>query len=300
VVIAIIAVLIGLLLPAVQKVREAASRIKCVNNLKQIGLAMHQYHNDYLQFPAGEYVDVNNCASDCRGTPMWVYFLPYLDQGNITNDWSYEASEGWNDAVNTPFLSYVVPVYVCPSNSVPLANYSSYPNRRDYFGVAGSFSTLPQGYRGNCCYDGMFFFNSVRTFESVTDGTSSTFAIGEACQPDLWGSGPGYGVATEGGPVGTLVGGSCEAPSCPQDNTQDYGRDARDLSTFPLNYTYGTPSNPILPTYDNNVPFGSNHPGGANFLFVDGHVGFISDSINQFFYQALGTIAGGEPIPQDF
>src|SRR5947199_3026290 len=95
VVIAIIAVLVGLLLPAVQKVREAAARIKCSNNLKQIGIALHNYHSAYGIFPAGAAVDITkHCTGvDCRGNSMFLAILPYLEQDNIYRQ--YNPDLGW-------------------------------------------------------------------------------------------------------------------------------------------------------------------------------------------------------------
>src|SRR5262245_38038668 len=100
VVIAIIAVLIGLLLPAVQKIREAASRLKCANNLKQLGLALHNYHAAHAVFPAGMACDPDlHCGGpDCRGNPLWVALLPYIEQDNI--DRLYNRQLGWLAAAN--------------------------------------------------------------------------------------------------------------------------------------------------------------------------------------------------------
>src|SRR5687767_1896938 len=123
VVIAIIAILIGLLLPAVQKVREAAARAKCANNLKQIGLSLHNYHDTYGKFPAGAAVDITkHCtAPDCRGNGMFAVTLPYQEQGSLLAQ--YNMDLGWSG--NYAALGgYVLPLYTCPSNG----KWSEYPN----------------------------------------------------------------------------------------------------------------------------------------------------------------------------
>src|SRR5262245_47726068 len=117
VVIAIIAVLIALLLPAVQKVREAASRMKCANNLKQVGLALHNYHTARGRLPAGADVDsAIHCGVDCRGNSMWLVLLPYLEQDNIERQYDYRL--GWNDSGNYGRVGNLpIALYVCPSDA---------------------------------------------------------------------------------------------------------------------------------------------------------------------------------------
>ena len=102
VVIAIIAVLIGLLLPAVQKIREAAARMQCANNLKQLGLGLHNYHQVYGIFPAGAAINpVTECAGgDCRGNSMWAVLLAYVEQDNISNQYDWKSPTGWNTAAS--------------------------------------------------------------------------------------------------------------------------------------------------------------------------------------------------------
>ena len=116
VVIAIIAILIGLLLPAVQKVREAASRIKCVNNLKQLGLALHNFHDTRGHFPA----TVRPPSSNVGPLPRqgWLLFLlPYIEQDNLYN--GYDLTLNWFDTPNLPVTSSRVPIFECPSTPVP-------------------------------------------------------------------------------------------------------------------------------------------------------------------------------------
>ena len=122
VVIAIIAILIGLLVPAVQKVREAAARTQCINNLKQLGVALHAFHDVNKRLPPG-------CASDVppfatggggHGSSWKVYILPYIEQGNIYNKWQFTGGSGWENANNCNLVHNVmIPVYRCPSSSLP-------------------------------------------------------------------------------------------------------------------------------------------------------------------------------------
>ena len=285
VVIAIIAVLVGLLLPAVQKVREAAARTKCTHHLKQIGIALHNYH-DVRGRLIGMEVDVaRHCAADCRGTSMWVLILPYLEQQNVSD--RYNADGGWaaQPAAFTATTSTPQPMYTCPSNG----RWAGFPNRRDYFGLAGGRARDSHGWRGDVFRDGLFGINLPRKLTDVADGTSSTLAVGESAHAQRWGMGPGYGVETVGGPVQWNSAGACMQPGC-RVTDASYGRDFRN-TRFPINATV-----PLLADNENDTPFGSQHVGGANFLFADGHVGFLAQTVPLDTFGALATVAGSETV----
>ncbi|NDH05691.1 DUF1559 domain-containing protein, partial [bacterium] len=115
-------------------------------------------------------------------------------------------------------------------------------------------------------------------------------AVGESVHAQLWGSGAGYGIATKGGPVSPwTLASACTAPACPPTN-RSYGRDFRN-TRFPINSTVA-----LLADSENDSPLGSFHTGGANFLYVDGHVGFVNQSINQTTLGQLASINGGEVV----
>jgi prepilin-type N-terminal cleavage/methylation domain-containing protein/prepilin-type processing-associated H-X9-DG protein len=285
VVIAIIAILIGLLVPAVQKVREAAARAQCQNNLKQIGLALHTFHDARRKLPEGMEVDVGrHCGSDCRGNAMWVRLLSYLEQDNLERQ--YRPDQGWNTTLHVSTLgAHPLEVYLCPSNS----KWSGFPNRRDYFGVAGGRTRHSHGWRGDVFLDGLFNINQTRRLSGIKDGTSNTLAVGESMHAQRWGMGPGYGVENVGGPVGWITGSACMLPACKIED-RSYGRDIRN-TRFPINAVI-----PLLADNENDTPFGSFHTGGANFVFADGHVAFLPQTISFDTFGALASIAGGEAI----
>jgi prepilin-type N-terminal cleavage/methylation domain-containing protein/prepilin-type processing-associated H-X9-DG protein len=289
VVIAIIAVLVGLLLPAVQKVREAAARAKCANNLKQIGVGIHNYHNAQGYLPAGAAVDITkHCSSgsgDCRGNATFTVILPYLEQGNVFN--RYNLDLGW-PANNTLLGNIVMPLYVCPSNS----KWNLYPHRKDYFGVAGGATPVSHGWRGDVYTDGVFNINSRISFSNVSDGTAFTLMVGESIHAEKWGLGPGYGIGTQGGPTGWLWGAACIAPACGV-NDRSYNRDMRN-TTYPINTIIPN----IADDQQNDLPFGSMHTNGAQFLFADGHVQFLSQTVSMTILHALGSRNGSESAEQ--
>ena len=204
VVIAIIAVLIGLLLPAVQKVREAAARTKCQNNLKQIGLAMHNYHSAHGHFPPG-YTSgpvslPAGAAAEADTGPGWgwgTYLLPYLEQDNLHR--TIDLKQGIEAPVNAAARVQVLAVFRCPSDSpvpsgevfdvegdnTPVVARVAFSNYAAMFGRGEASETPAAG-------DGVFYRNSRIRVESISDGTSQTLAAGERSGSRVSGApGPG-------------------------------------------------------------------------------------------------------------
>jgi prepilin-type processing-associated H-X9-DG protein/prepilin-type N-terminal cleavage/methylation domain-containing protein len=296
VVITIIGILIGLLLPAVQAAREAARQMQCSNNMKQIGLALHNYDSLYGRFPAGDSIGSGQCTSggDCRGNPIWIVLLPYLEQKNVEFKYDYSLNWGWATWVGSTagqkLAASAMPIYRCPSD----ARAIQYPNIRDYFGVSGGKTRAFQGGQGSIYLDGLFSINRWCAMRDITDGTSCTMAIGESNHPEWAGMGPGSGTSV-GGPDAWAFGGSCVLTG--NTYTTWYGevRSVRSAK-YTVNYTLAMTS-----TNFQEAPFGSYHPGGAHFVFADGHVKFLNDTIDVAkVYQPLSTIAGGEMIQGDY
>ncbi len=292
VVIAIIGILIALLLPAVQAAREAARRMQCSSNLRQVGTALHGYHDVFECFPAGSAVEP---AQHERGTSMFVNILPYLEQDYISELYKpYQgATARWIDfAINHPeALETPISVYKCPS----VARWSSFNNRKDYFGCTGG-ATLnpPRHWRGFSFIDGVFHSNSFTKIGEISDGTNNTMAVGESVHPHPFGMGGGYNNMDVGGPTSWYHGGNVVLPLTTMAECQDNGRNL--LHTYyPLNSWHI----PMAHNFENDPPYGSEHPGGAQFVFCDGHVQFLSDIIDMKVYRALSTRSGGETIPAD-
>jgi prepilin-type N-terminal cleavage/methylation domain-containing protein/prepilin-type processing-associated H-X9-DG protein len=326
VVIAIIAILIGLLLPAVQKVREAAARTQCTNNLKQVGLALHSYHDTYKVFPAG-YVDGNmvpTSTPDNDVGPGWgwaTYILPYMEQGNLYNQ--INLSVGVGVGVNVVPSQVQLKVYQCPSDPYQ-QNFTVWPTNvvvahGNYIGVNGwveCFGNAGGAYNASqdggsaedgdlnsqtstgLSGDGLFYRNSKNTIASVTDGLSNTVLVGERCaahSPTTW--------------TGAVTGGQCPAWMCTTPWTTPYtgpsnapntgNGTAYDNADYNEALVLGHGNLSHLPNADNPFfdpdTFWSMHPGGCNFLFGDGSVHFLTSGILPATYQAMMTIAGGEP-----
>ena len=290
VVIAIIAILIALLLPAVQAAREAARRIQCSNHLKQIGVALHNYHNSYDTFPAAAAVGIpTQCIGgmDCRGNPICVALLPYLEQAALDKLYIDEAIWGWLSPDNEQVRSQPVPVYRCPSEG----HWVQYPMRRVYFAVTGGKTRVWRNFRGDVYLDGFFAMNLWRAISDVHDGTSNTMAIGESVHVSKFGlHDEGYGKSKIGGPVGWWHGGDCDPPRCSH-HQQVLGRGFR-ATKYPINANLL----PMADNEENDAPFGSFHTGGTHFVFADGHVQLLSESIDMDLYQSLSTRRDGEDV----
>jgi prepilin-type N-terminal cleavage/methylation domain-containing protein len=273
VVIAIIAILIGLLLPAVQKVREAAARVKCENNFKQIGLAFHNYHSQLNRFPPG--------CSDRHN--YIVYLLPYLEQAAAVA--KYDLNLAWNSATLNAFGTTNAAVgrldfslITCPS--VPAGRTGKYVNDypvSDYIDSYALPVLVPNYYMGTQLFRGFWarptgtvnFEKDVTTMASITDGLSSTFMIFEdAGRPDF------YVDATFQG-------------SFPASNEQWTDPQNKITVQVICNSTQSINCN------NGNEVF-SFHPGGSCFLFGDGSVHFLSERIAPTTFGALYTRAGGE------
>jgi prepilin-type N-terminal cleavage/methylation domain-containing protein/prepilin-type processing-associated H-X9-DG protein len=290
VVIAIIGVLVALLLPAIQAAREASRRSQCANNLRQIGVSFLNYESAIGAYPASDDIIVpDNCkGGDCRGAPMWMFLLEYVEQGVIENQYDYKLEQGTNRllSLNHPIASVPVPLYKCPA----LTMWDDLPQRRDYFGVRGMLTTAADDLPYYA--DGLFIMARRASAADVTDGTSTTLAVGEATHGDRYGQ-PEHNYNTStGGATPWAHGGNCSkgTPEKPCSGGQLTRRSARSTK-----YAINSTLNPIGSEYD-EVPFGSQHVGGAQFTWADGHVSFLSDAIGTALYRALGSIARDEVL----
>lgn len=286
VVIAIMAVLMGLLLPAVQRVREAASQTACRNNLKQIGLALHAYHDTKGSLPPAYVCDVyyEPDALEIASFPGWgwaAHLLPHLEQAPLANQfqWSYPVEDPRHSAARIQ----VVKAYVCPSDlntgvfsvwsqhnhKIALAATNSYAA---CYGFAGSIGEAAAN--GN----GIFYRNSRTRLTDISDGTSTTLAVGERaswfCQA------PWIGVITEG-----------TVRTSP--NSPNFLAAVEEAPVMVLARTYVGPlNNPYSTLYDFYTP----HPAAGLFLFADGSVRSLQYSLSAFVWEAIGTRSGGEAV----
>jgi prepilin-type N-terminal cleavage/methylation domain-containing protein/prepilin-type processing-associated H-X9-DG protein len=311
VVIAIIAVLIGLLLPAVQKVREAASRMQCQNNLKQMGLGLHNYHNSNQNLPSGYIASQPNGDPNFSSAPGWGWaamLLPYIEQGNLFNQ--IQPAIQANVPINSPTVAAAIQtritLYICPSDLTPAGSFNvwglpanpSYP--LVYFqGSASGVIAAPSSYAACVGRDedsdadgvtgsGVFYCNSHTKLTDIVDGTSQTILIGERA----WNSAQGVWAGA--------------IPGC----AMAFGPNNPCLSVI----SGGQPNSPIYappmlvqahahlvnPTTDGDGgldDYSSMHPGGANVLFGDGSVHFTLSTPPDPNPGAPGAIQSGYPPP---
>jgi prepilin-type N-terminal cleavage/methylation domain-containing protein/prepilin-type processing-associated H-X9-DG protein len=303
VVIAIIGVLVALLLPAVQAAREAARRSQCSNNLKQIGLALHNYHDSALLFPMGNFVRISGSGVPPLRGDGWTWhsrILPFAEQGPLYDRISNVIGTDVGGTTSAPQLlagrDTRLGIFQCPSHPNPGSNNPSKNGYQlsTYNGVCGDTTfnddqldaATDIGYRGN----GMFFMNSRVGFAEVIDGTSNTFHVAEV-QDDLKGS-PNSNRMPGSDREYNFADGSDNNPPT-------------DISEYLVGMETDDPIN--ANTRDSNGHFnndgeyaGSYHPGGAQFLLGDGSVRFVSQTINMTIYRALSTRDGREAVTTNF
>jgi prepilin-type processing-associated H-X9-DG protein/prepilin-type N-terminal cleavage/methylation domain-containing protein len=287
VVIAIIGVLVGLLLPAVQKIREAANRMKCQNNLKQIGLALHNFHGTHDGFPPGRvlgpFAPLNIPANVEHGS--FPFFLPYLEQEALARQYRYDLS--WFHPDNQPAVTMHLKVAQCPSAEPDRMvtggrglGYGGKAACTDYAAIRNVDQELVNSglvdrvgiYQSAMCHN---FMGSLD--RSIPDGASTSLVFGEvAGRPAAYAAGrkvPG-GDEVLGGPWASFDNG-LTVKGFSFDGTTKPGRCAINC---------------------NNQDVYSFHPGGANILFADGHVKFVSAAIDVREFVKLVTRMGGEVV----
>ena len=288
VVIAIIAILVSLLLPAVQQAREAARRTACLNNLKQIGLALHNYGSALRTFPSG-YIYENGPEGNRLGYGWGALSLPYLDLPAVHDGIGFNQSI--YDPANAAIRTRHLPVFLCPTDAVSDGGYvvmgegaATEPDistgEVEAYAMASFVACFgpPDLDETQEKRDGMFSRNSATRIAEVRDGLSQTLAIGERNNGPFR-SGADHGVHFEY--ETTWIGAVREIT----DASDDHGH-------MILFQTGHTPNSPESDDRDVSAP----HVGFAQFLLGDGSVHTIGESIDFAVYNALGTRAGGEVV----
>ncbi|MBA2115175.1 DUF1559 domain-containing protein [Bremerella alba] len=290
VVIAIIGVLIALLLPAVQQAREAARRMQCSNNLKQQGLALHNYHDVHQSFPSGE-LTVSRLGWQSLILPMIEQGALHdaLDTAGAFTARNTSADPAWHndpDVVSTgttPLAQTIIDGYICPSdpsgglNEKIRSDDSNYPGAYGKSNYVGAYTAAFYDSSGTKTADrkATFYENSKVKFRDITDGTSNTLIVGERCTASPFVGSLWIGWHNLTGPI-----------------THSH--------QFTLRVRINRLSNDTdYPINGNSMhSVSSMHPGGAQFLFGDGSVRFLAETINLQSYAALGTIDGGEVVSE--
>jgi prepilin-type N-terminal cleavage/methylation domain-containing protein len=300
VVIAIIAILIGLLLPAIQKVREAAARMRCGNHLHQIGVALHGFHDSYGGFPK---------AGKLHNELSWhVFILPFIEQDNLYRQFNlaqgaFNGGTGNRGPMKNELAFNKIAIYQCPSstaermfttaphnvNTPELINNQA-PYTTHYYGIVGPKGINPAtgtayvwdnvGSHGGFSRQGIFQRDTLipnpntgpepgTRFADIVDGTSNTLMVGEISWVNL----------VTGTRYRSWARGCDTAPVCAGSRNVVNAINSPSIATF------------------NDIAFGSQHPGGANFALGDASVRFINQSIDLNTYRSLASRNGGEVVP---
>jgi prepilin-type N-terminal cleavage/methylation domain-containing protein/prepilin-type processing-associated H-X9-DG protein len=326
VVIAIIGVLVSLLLPAVQQAREAARRAQCRNHLKQIGLAMNNYHDAHATFPPGRMRSSVDGAGRCFSA--YAHLLPYLDAAALYNRINFNADPD-DPVLNGVALGQTIPFFLCPSDSMRVLQ-SNVVNGvivdsavHNYPLATGTTYPLSPRNPGGVPVTGVYYENSRTRFADLRDGSSQTVCVSETIKaeggPTIWdGVSPTNGFAlTRGndnatsGPELTDYASQCSGSGLALQQT----RGSRWLYGAPGHSMYNHIRTPNDPQVDcrgglphsvrtnfwwdrlsHDVAAHSRHTGGVHALFCDGHVRFVADGIHLATWQALGSRAGSEVV----
>ncbi|MFO1044045.1 MAG: DUF1559 domain-containing protein [Planctomycetaceae bacterium] len=307
VVIAIIAVLIALLLPAVQQAREAARRSQCKNNLKQIGLALHNYHDTMNIFPPESIWALGNVGGYTPRNFSWLtLILPYIDQAPLYNSTNF-SQPIWGQ----PIVSRQLSVLTCPSD----------PSSGVQNGMASTNYAGDEGYdwwpRSNNVLGGIFTLRGTTRIRDVTDGTSNTILVGEVTTGGYCCGGNNMGAGKPVLAPGGYMRSAFVSPGYSDSQCASQQYPQPDGSANPCSQWTSFKSNPSVykPTYIhyfgiNNDYMGahSRHVGGAHFLMADGGVRFLSQNMSygteaaisyvrgNGVWGALNTMAGGETV----
>jgi prepilin-type N-terminal cleavage/methylation domain-containing protein/prepilin-type processing-associated H-X9-DG protein len=306
VVIAIIGILVGLIVPAVQLVRESAARTQCANNLHQVAIATFMHHDNLNRFPSGINLPISNASGAVwPSDPIWTTgkvteppipnsyiswaeaLIPYIEQDGLLRFLDLSRDQYANTAGPHSIGGQVIAILICPSDPMasPVSTYAShgdvyYFGMNSYGGNGGTRSNPPSA----MTTDGIFYINSAIRIPMITDGVSNTILFGERFHydpnyPDINGLG-GWAWANYNATEDYLF-------SCP----------------VPINFLLGEPDSGTDQTDDRKCAYGSGHAGGANFAMCDGSVQFLTlvSNADLPLLQALSTRAGGEAgtVPPD-
>ena len=318
VVIAIIGILIALLLPAVQAAREAARRMQCVNNLKQIGLANHNYHATFNRFPIGGRTGPDltlitgngNNHPGRTGTNWKAMILAYMEQTSLTESLNFETGMfAWNWYGNEILKGLVVPGYNCPSSPFdPLdtvdrgSSYAEEAQKHEYVGIAGAYPD-PAGRQNQCgystngwfCRNGLLPANESKAMRDVRDGTSNTIIVAEQSGAVL--------VGESGGMVGYPIrvnyaggwAGMMSTKTADKASGHYYAMAGLTTVRWALNARTAVVNSSDLCSRNNTI-INSSHAGVVNVLMADGSVQSLGDSLDVVILRQLCSADDGQPI----